>query len=70
MNDLRTLESMKEWMKFNYGLGWYDDFWKGVEAFKNVGMITEEEYKELQEHDEHLSTIFKKEIAEILAGAN
>lgn len=70
MNDLRTIENMKEWMKFNYGLGWYDDFWKGVEAFKYVGMITEEEYKELQEHEKHLKEIFNKEITEILAGAN
>jgi hypothetical protein len=70
MNDLRTIENMKEWMKFNYGLGWYDEFWRGVEAFRYVGMITEEEYKELQAHEEYLKKLFNKEITEILAGAN
>ena len=70
MNDLRTTDNMKAWMNENYELGWYDDFWKGVEAFKYVGLITDAEYEELKAHGEHLQTIFdegvKADLAEYL----
>lgn len=67
MNELRTIENMKAWMNENYELGWYDDFWKGVEKFKYVGLITEEEYAELKKHGEHLQTLFDKKIDAELA---
>ena len=62
MNDLRTIDNMKDWMNENYELGLYDDFWNGVEAFKNIGLITDKEYAELEAHGEHLQTIFNNEI--------
>ena len=67
MNEIRTIENMKAWMNENYELGWYDDFWNGVEAFKNIGLITDEEYEELKNHGEHLQTIFNKKIDAELA---
>lgn len=67
MNELRTIENMKAWMNENYELGWYDDFWEGVEKLKYVGLITEEEYAELKEHGEHLQTLFDKKIDAELA---
>lgn len=67
MNELRTIENMRAWMNENYELGWYDDFWNGVEAFKSIGLITEEEYAELKAHGEHLQTLFDKKIDAELA---
>lgn len=67
MNELRTIENMKAWMNENYELGWYDDFWEGVEKLNYVGLITEEEYAELKEHGEHLQTLFDKKIDAELA---
>lgn len=66
MNELRTIENMKAWMNDNYEIGWFDDFWDGVEKFKYVGLITDEEYAELKEHGEHLQTLFNKKIDEEL----
>lgn len=67
MKELRTIENMKAWMNENYELGWYDDFWDGVEKLKYVGLITEEEYEELKNHGEHLQTLFNKKIDAELA---